>query len=61
MPRTRTTTGGIECSIALVTSSETPSSAEATSSGRPSSVNTLFTHSRASLTARGVAGRVKLF
>ena len=44
VPRTRTTTGGIEWSIALVTSSETPSWAESTSSARPSSVSTLDTH-----------------
>ena len=53
VPRTRTVSGGTACSSALVTSSETPSSAHSTRSSRPMSWQVSTTQRRASCTPRG--------
>ena len=53
VPRTRTVSGGVACSRALVTSSETPSSAHSTRSLRSMSWQVSTTQRRASCTPRG--------
>ena len=59
VPRTRTWIGGSPCRRALVTSSETPSSAHSTRSSRPMSVHVRTTHRRASCTPRGPEPKVR--